>query len=327
MKKKIFRLIFTIFFAILLTFMIIKIMPGDPVNQLANELVIAKGISHEEAQRQAVEILNYDPNQGVLSQFIQFMDGLIHGDLGTSMRFQVPVKTIILNSIPWTLITAGTSMLLAFYYGTKLGLLATWKNNPKINGLIDIISSILGSIPDYVLGFLLLTIFSTNLGILPARGAYSSDVVVGLNFEFIFDVLKHSILPIAAMFLVYFANWVVNMRAVSTNIMNEDYIMYAKARGLKKKRIMKSYVRKNSILPMITSLGVSFSFLVGGAPLIENMFSYPGVGYYLNIAIGTRDYSLMQGMFFVIIMTVVVTNFLVEIGYAFIDPRVRRKNR
>ncbi len=325
MKKKVFFLVVTIVASVFLTFGLIKIMPGDPVLKLTNELIISQSLSFEEAQRRAIEMLNYDPTLTIVEQFFWFTKGLFHGDLGTSLRFQAPVSQIIGTALPWTLFTAGTSMLLSFYFGTKLGLKVAWKKSDRLNGFIDVFASILGSIPDYIIGFLLLIIFSTNLGLFPARGAYSSAVNAGFNIPFILDALYHAILPITAMFLVYFASWVVNMRAVSANVMNEDYITYARARGLPEQTIIKKYVSKNSILPMITSLGISFSFLVGGAPLIENMFSYPGVGYYLGTAIGTRDYALMQGMFFVIIITVVLTNFFIEILYGFIDPRLGRR--
>lgn len=325
MKKNIFFLIVTIVMSIFLTFGLLKLMPGDPVLKLANELVVSQGVTFEEAQRRAIDMLNYDPTLTIFEQFVDFVQGLFHGDLGTSLRFQAPVSEIISSALPWTLITAGTSMLLSFYFGTKLGLFVAWKKSDKLNAVTDVFASIFGSIPDYIIGFLLLIIFSTNLGLFPARGAYSSGVVVGLNLKFIVDAAYHAVLPIAAMFIVYFASWVVNMRAVTTNVMNEDYVTYARARGLSDKHIRKRYISKNSILPMITSLGISFSFLVGGTPLIENMFAYPGVGYYLGTAIGTRDYALMQGMFFVIIMTVVLTNFFIEILYAYIDPRLRRR--
>jgi peptide/nickel transport system permease protein len=139
------------------------------------------------------------------------------------------------------------------------------------------------------------------------------------------DVLKHAILPVLAYFLTTVSGWILSMKANSLSIMGEDYITYAQVRGLPNRRIVLTYLSKNAILPMITNLAVSFGLLFGGSPLIENMFFYPGVGYFLNNAIAKRDYTLMQGMFFVIIIMVVASNLLVEIMYRYLDPRLREQ--
>lgn len=325
MKKKIAVMIVTILVAVILTFLIVKLMPGDPVNILANELRTTQGISDEEAMKRAIVMLNYNPNESLIVQVGNFFKGILTGNLGTSVRFRVPVTDIIKSALPWTLFTAGTAIILSYFIGGKIGRYVAWKQNKTLNLITDVMSSIFGSIPDYVIGFLLVTIFSVSLGWLPSRGAYAPGVMPGFNLPFIMSALLYAILPIGALFIVQFSNWVVNMRGSSQNIMNQEYVKYAKARGLSDKTIRDKYVGKNASLPMITALATTFGMLVGGAPLIENIFSYPGMGYFLNTGVAVRDIPLMQGLFFVIIITVIFCNFIVDILYGYIDPRLRRK--
>ncbi len=317
-------LLVTIITAVLMTFMIVKLMPGDPVTVLANELRTTQGISEQDAMVRATAMLNYDPDETVVQQVIKFTSGLLRGDLGESIRFRAPVTEIMLAALPWTLFSAGTATILSYLIGTRAGLFVAWSKSKRLNGVTDLFSSIFGSIPDYVIGFILISIFSVSLAWFPSRGAYDSGTNPGFNWPFILSALYHSVLPITAVFIVYLANWVVNMRGSATNVMNQEYIKYAKARGLSNQVIRQKYVGKNAQLPMITSLATTFGLLIGGAPLIENLFAYPGVGFYLNTAVSVRDIPLMQGMFFMIIITVVFCNFFVDLLYGFLDPRLRR---
>jgi len=171
--------------------------------------------------------------------------------------------------------------------------------------------------------YLLVFLFSVTLGWLPARGAYSTATTMGFNLPFITDVLRHAVLPVLAFFLTTVSGWILSMKANSLSILGEDYITYAQVRGLSNRRILLSYLSKNAILPMITNLAISFGLLFGGSPLIENLFLYPGVGYFLNNAIAKRDYTLMQGMFFVIIIMVVASSLIAEFLYKYLNPRLR----
>ena len=162
-----------------------------------------------------------------------------------------------------------------------------------------------------------------TLGAFPARGAYSTSVTPGFNGAFIADVMHHAFLPVFTYFLTTVAGWVLSMKANSLSVLGEDYITYAQVRGLPKRRILVTYLSKNAILPLVTSLAVSFGLLFGGSPLIENMFFYPGVGYYLNKAIASRDYPLMQGMFLIIIVMVVASSLVAEFLYKYLNPRLR----
>lgn len=325
MGKKIVVLLLTVLFAVIATFFIIELMPGNPVELLAKDIVISQGISYQDAYRKAITLLNYDPSLPMHEKLLNFAKDLMSGNMGVSLKYKADVLDIVLSALPWTLLVAGTSTLIAFVVGVTCGMFAAWKKSKTLNLTLDTTASIMGAIPEYILGFFLIVIFSVSLKIFPSRGAYSTSVDIGLNFPFIIDVAKHATLPILAFFIVNVVNWITNMRATAVNILGEDYIQYANARGLSNKDIIFKYVGKNALLPMITSLASTFGMLVGGAPLIEDLFAYPGVGYYLGNATGARDAVLMQGMFFTIIITVILCNFLVELLYGYIDPRLRRK--
>jgi len=327
MGKKILILILTIVFAIIVTFLIIQLMPGDPVDTLAREMVTTQGIPYDEAYRRAVAQMNYDPNMPLLQRLFEFSKGLLSGNLGQSMRYKTDVREIVMSALPWTLLITGISTIFAFVVGMMIGMYSAWRNSKKLNFAIDASVSILGAIPEYIIGFFLILIFTVVLGWFPSKGAHSTMVEVGFNLNFMADVINHAILPIMAFFTVNVVSWIVNMRATASAVLGEDYIQYAKARGISQNNIVVKYVGRNAMLPMITSLATTFGLLVGGSPLIENLFAYPGVGYYLNNAMANRDVVLMQGMFFVIIITVIFCNFLVELLYGFIDPRLRRKGR
>lgn len=323
--KKLANVFFTITAGVFMTFLIIKIMPGDPVTILANELRSTQGISEADAMSRAISMLNYDPSQPLLQQIGHFILQLLKGDLGTSIRFRTPVLSIVLSALPWTLFSAGVATILSYMAGTRIGLMVAWSKNKRLNTVTETLTSMVGSFPDYLIGFFLVSLFAVQLVWLPSRGAYGSQVTVGLNLPFLISVVRHGILPISAIFVVYLANWILNMRGSAMNVMHQEYIKYARARGLSDGVIRKKYVGKNARLPMITTLGTTFGLLLGGAPLIENIFSYPGLGYYLNTAIAVRDIPLMQGMFFMIIVTVVGANVIVDTLYGYLDPRLRRQ--
>ncbi|WP_156560971.1 ABC transporter permease subunit [Clostridium paraputrificum] len=320
-------LLLTVLFAVIATFLIIELMPGDPVEVLAREMVSTQGIPYDEAYNRAVMQMNYNPDMSLVEKIVSFCKGLFDGELGQSLKYKTDVKDIVLSALPWTLLVTGISTILAFVVGISLGMVTAWKNSKKLNLLLDTSASILGAIPEYIIGFFLIMIFAVNLKMFPTKGAYSTMVEVGFNWGFISSVAKHAFLPIMAFFMVNVVNWIVNMRSTAVGILSEDYIQYARARGISNKNIIFKYVGRNAMLPMITSLATTFGLLVGGSPLIENLFSYPGVGYYLNNATANRDVTLMQGMFFIIIITVILCNFLVELLYGFIDPRLKRKGR
>ena len=317
--------LFTIVISLGIVFFVIQSMPGDPVDILAQEIQKSENLTYEVAYQRAVATLNYDPSKPMGERFLEYIKGIATGNLGTSLAFKKPVSEIVLGALPWTMLVLSVSLALSFTVGTLLGIYIAWKRKKSLNAALTVYQSIFGSIPDYIVAYLLVFVFAVTLGILPSKGAYSSNVTVGFNLPFILDVMKHACLPIIAYFVTTVATWTVSMKANSLTVLGEDYITYAQVRGLPNRRILIHYLGRNAILPMVTSLAVSFGLMFGGSPLIENLFLYPGVGFYLNTAIARRDYPLMQGMFLIIIIMVVLSSLLAEFLYKVLNPRLRER--
>lgn len=321
--KRIIVVILTIFFATSITFIIIRVMPGDPVETLAMDMVRNQGMNYEEAYKRAKAILNYDPETPIVIQYMNFIKGLAKGKLGDSMIYKRPVIEIIAEALPWTLFLLSISTFLAFLVGIVTGMYIAWKRKTILDPIVSAYASIMSSIPNYIVGLLLILIFSVKLGILPSRGAYDLTVEPGFNWAFISNVFKHALLPVGAFFLTTVGNWALAMKGNAISVLGEDYVNAARARGLQQRRIVINYVGRNALLPLVTNLAITVGMMFGGSPLIENVFAYPGVGYFLNQAIGRRDFPLMQGMFLTITVAVVVSNFIADILNSILDPRLR----
>lgn len=321
--KKILMAIFTILISLVIVFGVIQSMPGDPVDILAQEIVKSENLPYDLAYARAIATLNYDPSMPLIERFMDYVKGILSGDLGTSLAYKKPVIEIIQGALPWTLLILTVSLACSFTVGILLGIYIAWKQKKSLNAALTVYQSVFGSIPDYIVAYLLVFIFAVTLGLFPSKGAYSSNVTPGFNVSFILDVMKHAFLPVLSYFVTTVAAWTVGMRANAVTVLGEDYLTYANVRGLSNRRILIHYVGRNAVLPMITSLAVTFGLMFGGSPLIENLFLYPGVGYYLNMAIARRDYPLMQGMFLIIIIMVVFSSLLAEFLYKVFNPRLR----
>ncbi|MGL4452966.1 MAG: ABC transporter permease [Sarcina sp.] len=322
--KRLLMVFVTILFATTITFFVIRAMPGDPVETMAMSMM-QQGMDYQVAYEQAKAMLNYDPNAPLGVQYITYITGLLSGNLGISMTNKTAVVEIIAGALPWTLFILTVSLSLAFIIGVLIGIKVAWKRKTIIDPLVSVYASITTSLPDYIVGLILVIFLSTLTGWFPNRGAYSSYVEVGFNMDFILSVLYHACLPILTYLITGLGSWALAMKGSSVSVLGEDYIMSARARGLAEKTILTKYVGRNAILPLVTSLTISFGMMFGGSPLVENLFAYPGIGYYLNQAIGTRDYVLMQGLFLMITIAVVLANLLSEVLYSRLDPRIRER--
>lgn len=323
--KKVLTCILTMLTSLLLIFFVIQAMPGDPVETLTQEYMKTGQLGYDQAYAKAKIALNYDPDVPILQRFTTYVKGIASGNLGQSMAFKESVSKIVLGARPWTLLVCSISLFLSFMVGVILGIYVAWKRSKLLDGVITGYQAVVGSIPDYIVAYLLVLLFSLTLGIFPSKGAYSSNVTPGFNLAFIGSVLSHAALPIFSYFLTTLAGWIMGMKANCLSVLGEDYINYAKARGISNKRIIFSYLGRNAMLPMVTSVAISFGMMFGGSPLIENLFVYPGVGYYLTTAISRRDYPLMQGMFLMIIVMVLISGLIAEFLNTRLNPRLREK--
>lgn len=321
--RRLLLVVMTIIFSSTITFVVIRTMPGDPIETLAMEMQRNMGMSFEDAKIRAKAMLNYDPDVPVYRQYINYMKTLLSGDLGQSMQFKTPVSKVITAAMAWTLLISSVSLLVSFVLGSLLGMYCAWKRNSLIDPIVTMYDAVIGAVPSFVIAYLLVMLFSTKLGWLPARGNYDGSVTPGFNAGFIGSVAYHAILPVMSWVLTTIGGWALGMKSVAISALGEDYITSARARGLSDKRIVWTYVGRNALLPQITQLAMQFGMMFSGSVLIENIFVYPGMGYFFGRAITARDYMLMQGMFLVITIAVVLANLLAEILYSVIDPRIR----
>jgi peptide/nickel transport system permease protein len=260
----------------------------------------------------------------IWEQYIDYLHNIVTGNMGISIsRFPAPVTEVIAAQIGWTLLLGGTALVIAAVVGNLLGILAAWRRGGAIDSALPPVLIFIGSFPYFWLAMGALYLFGVILGWSPLRHAFTDGVEPGFTWEFLSDVGAHLVLPALTIVLVSIGGWMLGMRNTMIATNSEDYITMAEAKGLRPGRIMFRYAARNAMLPSVTSFGMSLGFVVGGAMLTEVVFAYPGVGYQLLNAVQGLDYPLMQGLFLTITAAVLLANFLVDILYVRLDPRVR----
>jgi peptide/nickel transport system permease protein len=180
------------------------------------------------------------------------------------------------------------------------------------------------AVPNYVFAYLFIVIFVVTFHLFPMIGAYDASLTTpGFNLSFFVDVLRHAFLPILSYFVTSLGSWVLYMRNNAIVVLGDDYVQAAKARGLPESRITWTYVGRNAMLPLFTLLAINIGYIFGGSTLIEYIFTYPGIGYFISRSVSTRDYPLIQGLFFIITVAVTLSNLIADLIYSRLDPRVR----
>ena len=304
-------------FILVLNFLLPRMMPGDPLMAIyGDEALIAMT---PELRAQLVERFALD--QTLWQQFGAYLVTLFQGELGYSYYYNAPVLSVILGRLPWTLLLVGSSLILSTILGIVLGIESGWRRGTKadramLTGLMS-----LNGFPDFFLGMVLLIVFGVILGIFPLYGALTP--YSGLSgFALVADVLKHLFLPMVALILAHLASGYLLTRNTMITVLKEPYMLTAKAKGLSQRAIKYRHAGRNSMLPVVTRTGVWIGRIVTGALFVELVFAYPGVGYLTYEALLTRDYPIIQGIFLIVAISVMVINFLVDLSYPKLDPRV-----
>jgi|LSQX01.1.fsa_nt_gb peptide/nickel transport system permease protein len=324
MARRLLTSLATIAVAMTLTFVLIRQMPGDIVHQWAVQLQMQQGISYEQARLQAAAMINYNPDIGLFEQYFSYLGGLLTGNLGLSLTYRIPVSLVLVQALPWTLLVTTLATFLSFVVGCGLGLLGALRRQSLLDPLLTLYATLSQALPPFLIGLLLLLVFGIGLEWLPMRGNYTPDVEPGLNLPFLLDVALHAVMPVMAFALPAMGDWALAMKASATSVLGEDYLHVARARGLKPRRILLRYLGRNSMMPLVPSLATALGSALGGSMLVEAIFGYPGLGFFLAQAIDRRDYPLMQGIFLISTMGVVLFNLAGELVLARLDPRLRR---
>ena len=325
--RKALKALLTAFVAISLTFFLIRLLPSNPIELFIQQLMVQYSMPYHEARDQAAALFAIDLNQPVLLQYFDYLKALLRGDLGTSILSPgTPVMDFIKRFLPWTVFSVGLGLIISFTLGILLGLLMAYKRNSPLDHVLTIAASILSSIPNYLLGIMLIIWLGVQWRIIPVsqmRGSLSPGVQPGFTFVFILDALRHAALPVLTYVLTTVGSWMLTMKSSTISVLEEDYVTVARAKGLKESRITTAYVGRNAALPLFTLLAISIGFVVGGSVLIETVFTYQGIGYILLQSVNKRDYTVMQGVFLIITLSVIFANFFADILYSWLDPRIR----
>ncbi len=283
-----------------MVFFLIHLVPGDPVQQMLGEGARAEDLTE---LRHALGL-----DQPVASQYLRYLSGLAHGDLGNSFRFQAPVLRIIVERYPATLELALAALVVSMAIGIPAGAWAAHQRGRAADRAIGFFTLLGLSVPNFALGPVLILLFSIQLGWLPVSGR---------------EGLAHLVLPAATMGAALAA---ILTRMVRTSMMEElsaDYVRTARAKGLPERRVLFRHAFPNALIPIVTIIGLQFGTLLAGAIVTESIFAWPGVGRLTVQAIQARDYPLLQGCILVISFSYVLVNLVTDAIYAAVDPRVR----
>lgn len=308
--------------ALVLNFYLPRLIPGNPVDSIVSKM--AQGSPDVQAMQQVYNtyIEEFGLNKPAVEQFVTYVGNLLHGDLGTSFTlYPASVGSLIRTSLPWTIALQLPAILIGWLLGNLLGALAAYKG-----GWLDwggfVGSLFLSSMPYYCLAILLLYGFAVRFQVLPPGGGYSYSNTPAWSWPFFTDALSHYWLPFLSLVLIFVGGQAIGMRSMAIYELGADYVGYSRGLGISDSRIVR-YIFRNAMLPQVTGLALSIGTLVGGALITEVVFSYPGIGTLLFDAIRQNDYPVIQGVTLLIMVGVLLANFLMDIAYGFIDPRIR----
>lgn len=324
MRKALLVAALTVWVAMTFTFILIRQIPGDILHNFAVNIQNTQGVPYDQARELAKLQINWDPDKPLTEQYAHYLSSLARGELGNSTNYRIPVATILKSALPWTVFITFTAAFSSFLVGVTLGLWAAWKRGSWLDPALTLYATITQAVPDFLIGVILLLTFGIRLEWMPLRGAYGPETDPGVNFAFLTSLAYHAVLPVLAFSIPANGSWALSAKASATSVLGEDYLLVARAKGLRPWRILRDYLGRNALLPLVAGLASSLGGLLGGSMLVETMFGYPGLGYFLAQAIGTRDYPLMQGIFLLSTVAIVGSNLLGEVVSRRLDPRVAK---
>jgi len=302
----------TFFVAVTITFLIVRLMPGDPTTAL-----ISDSLSPDDA---LVLKESFGLDKPLYQQYFLFLRNLLKGDLGYSFFYKDSVSSIIGNKLWWTLLLMGSSLFITILIGIPLGVISAKHQGKLLDQIINVAVVIGVSIFVPLLAFLLLYFFSFKLMLTPIGGAYTPGIDPSQMFG---SVISHMILPCATLVITYLASTVLYMRNGMLDVLKEDYIRTAKAKGVSDRKVTWSHALRNALIPTVTVTGLMIGKMVAGAVLTETVFSWPGVGTMIYDAVQKQDFPLLQGAFIVLAASVIVMNLITDLIVAWLDPRIK----
>lgn len=312
----------TLIIALFLNFLLPRLVPGNPVDRIVHRITLGMHDTDNIKATYETFYKEYNLDKTFGEQFVIYIKDVFKGDFGTSFSmYPRKVNDIIARAIPWTLAIQIPAILVGWMVGNILGAVAAYKK-----GIYDRVifpaSLFISSIPFFVLSILLLYGFSVKLGWFPVGGAYDRTMIPSSSFVFYASVLRHHFLPFLSIALIMLGGQGIGMREMALYELSSDYVRYSKMLGIRESKIIR-YVFKNAILPQVTGLAVSLGTMIAGALITEIVFNYPGLGLLMFKALRALDYPMISACTLLITITVLFANFIVDIAYGFLDPRVK----
>jgi len=307
--------------ALTLNFLLPRLMPGDPAS-----VMLARFQGQLEAESLEALRATFGLTDAPLHvQYGEYLSHLLRGDLGTSLAyFPAPVSEVLLGGLGWTVLLAGSALVISFVLGTALGALAAWHRGGWLDRFLPPLLSLIGAFPYFWLAMVLLAGLGFQLRWAPTRHAYADGLTPGFDPAFLASVVQHAALPVATLVLASVGGWLLAMRATMISVLGDGAVTFARARGLSPRRVLWGYAARNALLPSLTGFGIALGYVLGGTLLTEIVFSYPGQGYLLLQAVRAQDHPLMMGIFLTITLAVLAANLLVDALTVLLDPRTRR---
>lgn len=308
----------TVFALVTLNFLLPRLLPGDPIAAFEDpgSTTFLRDADTRETLKQY-----YGLDRPLPEQYGRYLADLLRGDLGLSIRYRAPVVDVMAARLPWTLLLVGAAMAVAAAVGLLAGVHSGWRRGRAADrGLLAFVLT-LSNVPTFLLGSLLLLVFAVRLDWFPLAGSRTLFSQSEAWWAPVADIAHHLALPATVLAVEFAAGYYLLMRAGVVGELGSDYLLWARARGLRERRLKYGYAARNALLPVVTVAALQFGFALTGAVFIERVFAYPGMGRLLFDSIGARDYPTLQGCFLVLTLAVVTANFVAEAAYARLDPR------
>lgn len=320
--------VFTLWLSATIMFFIPR-LGGDPIEGMVARITAQSGHIAGGEELIAAWRERFGLDDPLFLQYLTYLRNMLTFDFGYSLaNFPTQVGSMIGRAIPWTLGLLLVSTILSFLLGTVIGALLAWRRTPRLLRAFLPVSLTFTAIPFYILGILMIYLFVFTLRIFPVSGGYRSELTPSLfDLAFVNSVIQHGTLPALSIVIASMGFWALGMRGMMITVEGEDYLTLANAKGLRPSRILFQYQIRNAMLPQVTALVLGLGGLVGGTVLVEYLFGYPGTGALLYQAITTADFTLIQGIVFILILTTVTAVLIVDLVYPLLDPRISYERR
>lgn len=324
LMSRVFVCFCVIFLGTTIIFIVPRLLPSDPVDAMMAQLASQSGFM----EPQAVELIRESLTESFglegsnFSQYVSFLKRVVlTRDFGPSFsQYPVPVSELVAKALPWTMGLLMTTTVLSWLIGNAVGLVAGFRKEKLYSRVLESISIVLYPIPYYVFALILIILFAYIFPVFPLATSVRGT---GFTWEHVKSIVYNSLLPALSMILLGLGWWVISMKTLAGNVAEEEYVNFARLKGLSERKIMTGYVMPNATLPQITMLALQIGRVFGGALVTEILFSYPGIGMLIYSGIVQNDYNLIMGSISVSIVAVALATLVIDLVYPFLDPRVR----